>query len=95
MRLRLILMLIACCVLCGLIALEVPEFVKLSDDTSNDFVLVTSSHSVAPPVVIPYTPTLHVASPESNDRIDRALLLAGLMSRSADDLLQLGCVHRT
>lgn len=44
-RHRLCLALVTCLLFCCLSSIEFPEFVNLSDDTSNDFTLVASAHT--------------------------------------------------
>ncbi len=44
-RHRLCLALVTCLLFCCLSSIEFPEFINLTDDTSNDFTLVVSAHT--------------------------------------------------
>jgi len=107
MRTKLILGLIVGILFCSLVSLEIPELAKLSDDTSNDFAILTSSSTLNSPVILSlqkgvHLPAFHVTTglpPQeigrSTSRPNDAITLAGHTSGSADMLLRLICVQRT
>lgn len=84
---------------CGLSAIEIPEFTRLVDDTSNDFTLVSASQSSSSAVVD--QDSLSVVRTVSQSHIpDRTDLhirraVASPTSYHSSDYLELICIHRT
>lgn len=97
MRARLILALVAGLLFCTLTTLELPEFLKLTDDTSNDFMLDDVESTV--PVAI------EGVAPRSDDPVSLAVRVIhkafvahpapALSSTSGREILRSFCVLRT
>jgi hypothetical protein len=82
---------------CGLSSLEFPEFVNLTDDTSNDFTLVVSSGATSSvPAKEDRGPDLAVARETGNSPqypVEFSIRFAP--SHSPTGYLRLLCIHRT
>jgi hypothetical protein len=95
---RFCLALVVSMLFCGLSAIEIPEFTRLVDDTSNDFTLVDAAQS---PSAVAYQSSLSVVRTVSQNRIlDRIELriqrpVASPTSYHSSDYLELICIHRT
>lgn len=97
MRAKLILAIVTGLLLCTISTLEVPEFLKLTDDTSNDFSLTTVQNEV-PPVT-----ELEAAREDKTPSVIALKLLWRTLARSQsrkfepslDDFLHSLCILRT
>jgi len=96
MNIRFRIVVVVAVLLCALAALEFPELVRLSDDTSNDFsftvskeadVVVAKQNASAQPVELAVRTAASWPPPEGS-RSYRSL-------SSPSDLLPLLCIHRT
>lgn len=97
LRHRFCLALVISLLFCGLSSLEFPEFVNLTDDTSNDFTLVVSAQT-APSARSDEKPALDAtatrARKERADRFVPAPVRIAL-APSLSGYLQLLCISRT
>ena len=98
MRIKLTLAIVVGLLFCTLSAMEVPELVKLVDDTSNDFSLLVF---VKNSVTVVKTQVLHQSPPALAD-VRRPQAVASFPAYSlihsfqtSDDTLHLLCVQRT
>ena len=101
MRTKLNLAIVVALLFCGLTALEFPELLTLTDNTSNDVALVFSSQTASPDA--------NSAKPTpapANVRLPSSKELVGVSKpfevrefphsfRSANDYLDFLCIHRT
>src|SRR5271154_5806823 len=98
LRHRFCLALVVSLLFCGLSSLEFPEFVNLTDDTSNDFTLVVSAQT-APSARSDEKPALDAtATQERKERADRFVQVPVRITSSASSpsgYLHLLCISRT
>jgi hypothetical protein len=97
LRHRFCLALVISLLFCGLSSLEFPEFVNLTDDTSNDFTLVVSAQA-APSARSDEKPALDAtATQERKERADRFVQVPVRITPapSPSGYLQLLCISRT
>jgi hypothetical protein len=97
-RVKIILALAAGLLFCTLATFEVPEFLRLIDDTSNDYSL-TLVQEAAPAVVRSQAPRSDRGPTVANTNVGRGQRVARFQSRgfapSVDDFLHSLCILRT
>lgn len=99
MRSRICLVVTVGLLFCALGSLEIPELMKLVDDSSNDFTILHSQQEVNPPVVAKQTPA-SIDSPRLHapgwnpEPIDTVVVVA-VHPHASDQLIHLLCVQRT
>lgn len=98
-RSRICLALIVGLLFCSLGSLEIPELVKLADDSSNDFTILHSPQEIAAPMLAKQAPA-SLETPQEHapgwisDPIDSVVVVA-LHPHASDQLIHLLCIQRT
>jgi len=101
MRSRVSLALIVGLLFCSLGSLEIPELMKLTDDSSNDFTILHSPQEISAPALQKQKQAVaSVDSPPLHHRgwvpdVPETEVVVALHPHASDQLIQLLCVQRT
>jgi hypothetical protein len=96
-RHRFCLALVASMLFCGLSSIEIPEFARLADDTSNDYTFIESTMTSASVSVDASSRSLVSAVQQNDDQLEyrSQYAISILFAHSPAEYLQLLCIHRT